>query len=544
MLSRKYTQLASYAMLALMMASTWALLWSPSTLAQADSPSIREIRRLELAEQGVLHPAGLSFVADANVFQIVTQTAATGADSGLELFLLTPMAEMVGTVQIDAASHKPINLVYDDFANRFLLLDSSQNQLLVIGLDQSGAPDPNSLTVFDARSFGVQTPQGMTVDARDGRLFILDEAAAQVVQIQPAADGSFSGASIARLDLQPLSITTPRGLAMHPASGHLFTVNPNEQELYEFTLAGELVSVRDLAPFALVNPQGLVFAPSGDLTDDPTQMNLYVADGGAPGAEPSNQPVPNPALDKQLYLPLVTGELGAVTSLAAQPASPTDAAAGTIIEFSFTKLATPATRVVGEGMVQAANVILAAPVRTIFTSQFSPPSPDPAGIVFLNSSNTFLISDSEVNEMPALFTGDNLFEMAVAGNLVDTFTTMAFSDEPTGLDLNPANGHLFVSDDDNREIFEVNPGPDAQYGTSDDIVTSFDTTAFNSFDPEGVTYDSTQNVLFVVDGLNSEVYRIAPGNDGVFNGMAPAGDDQVTSFDTSILGITDGEGIE
>ncbi|MEZ4663413.1 MAG: PKD domain-containing protein [Caldilineaceae bacterium] len=526
------------------MASTFAFLWSPSILAQTDSPTIREIRRMELADQGILHPAGLSFAADANVFQIVAQASSVaGADSGLAIFLLTPMAEVLGSMQIDASSPGAINVAYDDFANRFLVFDSGQNQLIVIGLDQSGAPDSQALTRYDAQPFGIQTPQGMTVDARDGHLYILDESTAQVVHIQPAADGAFANAAISRLDLEPLGITTPRGLAMHPASGHLFTINPNEQELYEFTLAGELVGVRDLTPFALTNPQGLVFAPSGDLTDDPTQMNLYIADGGAPRTAPSGQAAPNPALNKQLYLPLITGELGAVSSFAAQTASPADALAGTVIEFSFAEPAAPTTSAIGEGLVQAANVILATPVRTIFTSQFSPPSPDPAGIVFLNASNSFLIGDSEVNEMPALFTGDNLFEMAVTGNLVDTFTTMAFSDEPTGLDINPANGHLFVSDDDAREVFEVNPGPDAKYGTGDDIVTSFDTAAFNSFDPEGITYDSTQNVLFVVDGLNSEVYRIAPGNDGIFNGVAPAGDDQVTSFDTSILGITDGEGI-
>jgi len=181
-------------------------------------------------------------------------------------------------------------------------------------------------------------------------------------------------------------------------------------------------------------------------------------------------------------------------------------------------------------------------VRIIDTSQFSPPSPDSAGIAYLSHSDTLLMSDSEVNEMP-IFTGVNLFEMTLSGNLIDTFTTTSFSDEPTGVAYNPANEHIFISDDSDREIYEVDPGPDGFYDTSDDIITSFDTSAFNSMDPEGVAYDSWQGALFIADGLNNEVYRVTPGANGIFDGVPPAGDDQVTSFDTESLGINDPQGI-
>jgi len=181
-------------------------------------------------------------------------------------------------------------------------------------------------------------------------------------------------------------------------------------------------------------------------------------------------------------------------------------------------------------------------VQVIDTSQFFPPSPDPAGIAYLSHSDTLLISDSEVNEMP-IFTGVNLFEMTLSGNLIDTFTTTSFSDEPTGVAYNPANEHIFISDDSDREIYEVDPGPDGFYDTSDDIITSFDTSAFNSTDPEGVAYDSWQGALFIADGLNNEVYRVTPGANGIFDGVPPTGDDQVTSFDTESLGINDPQGI-
>jgi PKD repeat protein len=50
-------------------------------------------------------------------------------------------------------------------------------------------------------------------------------------------------------------------------------------------------------------------------------------------------------------------------------------------------------------------------------------------------------------------------------------------------------------------------------------------------------------VLFTTDGVGREIYRIAPGNNGRFDGVAPAGDDVVTHFDVAVHGIDDAEGV-
>ena len=182
-------------------------------------------------------------------------------------------------------------------------------------------------------------------------------------------------------------------------------------------------------------------------------------------------------------------------------------------------------------------------VQTIDTSQWSPPSPDSAGIVYLPASNRLLVSDSEVDEMP-IFSDDNLFEATLTGNLIDTWTTISFSDEPTGITHNPSNGHLFFSDDQGQQgVYELNPGPDGLYDTPDDIVTSFVTKDFGSSDPEGVAFASGLGVLFVADGASKAIYQVAPGSNGIFDGVPPAGDDKVTSFDTAGFGQTNPEGI-
>ncbi|MDH3972758.1 MAG: tandem-95 repeat protein [Deltaproteobacteria bacterium] len=181
-------------------------------------------------------------------------------------------------------------------------------------------------------------------------------------------------------------------------------------------------------------------------------------------------------------------------------------------------------------------------IQTIDTSRLTPPSPDPAGLCYLNFSDTFLISDSEVNEMP-IFTGDNLFEISPSGILTSTMTTLPFSFEPTGVTLNTNNNHLFFTDDNEGFIIEVNPGPDGSYFTGDDSVTYSDTFLFNCTDPEGITFDSLQGDLYVACGLDALVSRVSPGVNGFFDGAPPVGDDEVTNFDTASLGVIDLEGI-
>jgi hypothetical protein len=181
-------------------------------------------------------------------------------------------------------------------------------------------------------------------------------------------------------------------------------------------------------------------------------------------------------------------------------------------------------------------------VRTTPTSTWDPPSPDPTGITYLANRDRLLISDSEVEEMP-IYAGVNLFSATRAGARTGGARSTRFTNEPTGLGYNPANGHLFVSDDQADEIYEVAPGRDGRHGTADDRVTSFDTRSAGNSDPEGVEFDSDTGHVLVVDGVGTEVYRYAAGVNGRFDGIPPRSDDTVTHFDVGVYGARDPEGI-
>ena len=196
----------------------------------------------------------------------------------------------------------------------------------------------------------------------------------------------------------------------------------------------------------------------------------------------------------------------------------------------------------------SAAVVTAVLERTVQLSTLTPPSPDPSGIAWDPGENRFVISDSEVDEM-TIFQGANLFELNLQGSLTGTGdltgTSPTSSREPTGLSFDPASGHLFLSDDIKRKVFEFTDGPDGDFGTTDDTrIGSFDTAPLGCNDPEDVAFDTSSGHLFVSDGSGREVCRVSPGTNGVFDGIPPSGDDvALNHFDTAQYGAMGSEGL-
>jgi hypothetical protein len=278
---------------------------------------------------------------------------------------VTVSEDQVGSARLNAAVQDPINVAYDNRANRLLILQAQGNQLLEVLEGPDGRLDPATLTHHNVVCFGVQKPQGMTVDPATGDLLILDGAGPRIVRVS----GGLDNGVVSFTNLGASGITTPRGIALDPSTGHLHIASPSEKILYELTQAGELIALRDLTQFDLKDIQGIVFAPSGDQTDDPSSTNLYLADSGLNAAQ-------------------ATSDLQST---------------GQIVELSM--MAPPA-------LPAATTLLPASLVQIIDTSNkgsWNPSSPDPAGVDYLPATDPaesrLVVTDSEVDEMPNYFAG-------------------------------------------------------------------------------------------------------------------------------------------
>ncbi|HEX5946822.1 MAG TPA: hypothetical protein VFY82_11120 [Acidimicrobiales bacterium] len=275
-----------------------------------------------------------------------------------------------------------------------------------------------------------------------------------------------------------------RAIAPNPVDGFVYLL---ADRLYAIDGTGTLRRTVDLRGAELRSPSDMVFAPSADTTDAADVQSLYLVDrDDAPGS----------------------------TRLVEATLAPVAMAAG------------------------AESTLVA----TSNLSTLSPPSPDSSGVAYMPSQDRLVVSDGEVDEM-TIFQGANLFQLTRSGVLADTGVTTAVSDEPTGVAFDPAANALFTSDDDDDEVYRFVPGADGRHGTGDDSIGSFDTRVFGGRDAEDLAYDPTRGDLYLIDGVNREVYRVRPNANGFDGVPARGGDDTVTQFDVGQYGAVDPEGI-
>lgn len=512
---------------------------TPAIYAQSAPGYLRLVRFLEADQVAIQDPVGLLFVDAADSLLVLEENTATVARTAQsQVTAITTYEKLLGTVALPQVVD-PRTVAYDIKGKRLLFFDATNRQLLQYTIQANGLPAIANVNKL-ALPTGTDTIDGMAIGADGQSLYLLESDSLRIHKLDLTADQLQASATSA-IDLRRLGLSQARGLALHPQSGNLFTLDPTTQRLYELTTSGLLLTHYELAEAEIQDVQGFTFAPSGDLSDDPAEISLYVTDR-LPSAQGQNQPT-NPNLRPAAYLPLVVNPQTA-NSQSAQTL-------GRIAEITFEPLASAAQT--------AVNTDVATLVRTVKTFEWSPPSPDPSDIAYISSTpylltgNRLLISDGEVDEMP-IYAGANLYETTLEGALQATYTTLQVGSlprltrEPVGMSFNPNNGHLFITDDDGTQpLIEIDPGPDKIYRTADDTVTSFSISAAYGYnnpkyiDAEGVEYAKIggEEYLFFADGLNSDVHIVKPGPNGKFDGV----DDQVTHFDTDALGVGDPEGI-
>jgi hypothetical protein len=393
------------------------------------------------------------------------------------LVRLSPAGDPQATVELPPLTD-PESLAFDSVRDRLVVLD--RGDLITVADSSLRAQRPMTHRV--AADLEVHDPRGATFDPSKGTWFVLDGRSRTILRVPMVAGAPGTP--------RPIALPRPigghlEGLAFNPQDGFLYVASRDTGRLFALDGSGEVQATYSLTSLDVRDLRAMAFAPSADSTDDPHAVHLYVADAG----DTSTQ--------------------------------------GRVVE----------TMLQAQVVTSAAAVETPSLVQTLDVSRLNPPSPDPAGMTYMSTRDRLLLADSEVDEMP-IFQGVNLFQVTRGGQLTDTGLTTAYSKEPTGAGFNPADGTLFLSDDNANRVFAVRPGADGRYGTPDDPRTFVNTLLFGSDDAEGTEFDAGTGHLLVVDGVNREVYDVNPVN-GVFGD----GGDVVTHFDLEQHGVLDPEGI-
>jgi len=449
-------------------------------------------RTVELDQAGITSPIGLTFDEDSNSF-IVFENQNT-ADGNVLLSQVNLFdKERVGTQSVSTNSDSFSHFTFDPVTQTAFYFDEHNKR--IVRIESIG----NEWQVADSLSIekvGISSIIRLMVNPATHDLQILDAATSQMINVN--GDQSFDGEQELIYSGKPIrgvNLHKVAAITIHPETGFIYLLMSKPEQVIKLSPVGQIEKVWDVNSLGLINPVGIVFAPTGDPTDDSENLALNILDAG----------------DSR------NGKNGTGAE---------------ILEISFDLTA----------VEPLAEILPIAITNSVQLSLWNPPSPDTSGIAYWPASGGLLISDSEVDQIPALFTGKNVYLSTLDGSLTGTCATMGFTDEPTGVAVNNQNGHIFFSSDDAGKIYEVNLGADGQYCTADDTVIYFSTRSFSSYDPGGIAYGAGN--LYVADGEGSEIYIVSPGLNGVFDGISPTGDDQVTHFDTYVYNMKDPEGIE
>jgi hypothetical protein len=478
---------------------------SVASAQQADRPW-REVRTIEMAEYGLSNLEGLTFSPDANAFLL---WSADGSVAGIG------MSEVpVDTQGLVISADDPQNIAFDGSTDKLFVLGNDDTQLDEIPVDGEGLPAPqaSSIRKHNLDAVNLQSARGLTFDPETGRMFVLNAEGDQLVVVEPDESSTFDGDAavregrVTRISLSGLGAADLQSIAFNPQNGNLYFLDAGDQRLYEVTQSGDKLSEFDLSSLQITNPKNIVFAPSGDRTDDPENQSLFL-----------------------LHESQITGLVG--------PASPQTASAdGELVEISLVApMALP-----GGTQIRPASLVR---TQDMSNAKWSPSSPDSSGIDYWPQFGGFLVTDSEVDE-EGYWVGVNVFGATTSGTQLSNCTTHTpsggsswnnYTNEPTGIGINPNTNRIYITTDGgNGRYFEINIGPDNTYCTADDVVTPINLTT----DLEDVAYGN--NKLFFAGGIDSQIYYFDLGANQVVGG----GDDSaMQNFDTARWGFNDMEGI-
>lgn len=272
-----------------------------NTWAQGSGENIRHVRVLETDDYfDVINLNGIVYPPHANTVLVLDQPRIDTAT-----IVLIPEGGMPGdpgNLPLEIAD--PINITFDSRGNRLFFFERESADLLVTELGRK-AFDAEAIEHFNVQALGVERPNGIAVDPQTGTLFVLDRVGPKIVAMDPGPTQNYGGAvaleegRISKRFLIKEKQDVIRGLAFNPANGHLYTMSPNRQQLYEIAEDGQLIGVGQFSETDWIDPKGIIFAPSLDRTDDPGRMNLYIASAGGPSGYVSEWLLTLPVEDGQ-----------------------------------------------------------------------------------------------------------------------------------------------------------------------------------------------------------------------------------------------------
>jgi DNA-binding beta-propeller fold protein YncE len=328
----------------------------------------------------------------------------------------------------------------------------------------------NAAGEFGTSALGIPNPADLAFDSRDGTLFVADPTARAIfhLAIQDAnLDGNPDAASLLdSFSTIPLGLDNPMGIALDPATGHLYLSDPALDRVFEIAPPGTVVSSFDSGYYGGTSVTGLAW--------DSASSRLRLADAGR----------------KILTVSTAGAPLGRIATAPFGSLSPQgiawDPSSSTLLVVSGERKLLQFQREPPDADGTVGGIYL---WRQQWTSTFT--SIAPSGIA-LDASGTdrFVVDGGQ----------DRVFQVNPMGVVMSSFNTAgAGSTSPTGVAQGPGGNRAVRHGQRSQESLPVHPlgglGRELQHFPFKHKPQSEPPSDY----PVGIAYDPTRDHFFVAD---------------------------------------------
>jgi DNA-binding beta-propeller fold protein YncE len=488
----------------------------------------------------------------------------------------------------------PSGLTYDSTNNKLYVSDISNNRILVYDLSDGISNGMAASSVLGQPDFvsgycnglgiSVSTlcnPSGLTYDSTNNKLYVSDTDNDRIL-VYDLSDGISNGMAASSVLGQPdfvsgycnglgISASTlciPSGLTYDSTNNKLYVSDTNNSRILVYDLSDGISngmaasSVLGQLDFAsngcnslgisvstLCNPSGLTYDSTNNklYVSDPINNNRILVYDLSDGI--SNGMAASSVLGQPDF---VSGGTGLYQLNSQGLSNPSDS----VIDPTTHKLFVDDSsnnRILIYNLNSNNQLINQSPAFVLgqinFTNNYcdgpnntsdSTTLCSPANLAYNNSSQQLFVSDTYNDRILVYDLSDGISNGMAASSVLgqpdfvsggcynlDSIISASTLCSPSGLTYDSTNNKLYVSDTSNNRIlvYDLSDGisngmaASSVLGQPDFVSNGYDTTDSTLRYPLGLTYDSTNNKLYVSDNSNSRIL-VYDLSDGISNGMA------------------------
>jgi hypothetical protein len=203
---------------------------------------------------------------------------------GVNLWFHTSTGVVTGTATTMPWSNEPAGIAFDPAGSRLWIADDNAARIFEVDFGPDGSFNTADDFIFDLDGLpaaGCEEMEDVAYDNVHGHLYVSSGASLEMCRIAPGLDGEFTGAPptgddvVITFSLAGLGLLDPEGIVYDPFWNTLVLVDRRARALFEFTPEGNLL--RKITPNfpGGSKPSGVTIAPG---STNPALRNYYVTD--------------------------------------------------------------------------------------------------------------------------------------------------------------------------------------------------------------------------------------------------------------------------